>query len=51
MTPKERLDEVARLLARGVVRLCRRLLVAGEPLPFSPLPALENKAFLSEEMT
>ena len=51
MTPKERLDEVARLLARGVVRLWRRLPATGEPSSPSPLPDLENKVFLSEEMT
>ena len=49
MAPRERLDEFVRLLARGVVRLCRRLLATGEPLPArsadAPIPAPENIVF------
>ena len=49
MTPRERLDEFTRLLAHGVVRLCRRLLSAGEPLPAGLVgkhySAMKNKAF------
>lgn len=51
LTPDERLQEVAELLARGILRLRKRLVIAGKGMRSEPKESAANSLDVGPEMS